>query len=223
MTASTLISIVLANKTVTSDFIAVIAAVILVVATPSRRYTLAVSTTIFGFRACTVFAFANSFGLVAVVTAIVSKVAKPLLWHASFVAALEFGIAVTLRTILRKFVRTIATIVLAVAEQPFWYATIVRMTGTTLPARGTIFLTTYVSRLVAVVAAVVVEIAHPQFRYALAVLAGKFCIRVARSVMTNGWIFVTSVLAIGIAVALPRRVNASTVGFALEFKFGTFE
>ena len=40
---------------------------------------------------------------------------------------------------------------------------------------------------------------------------------------TNRWIFVTSVLTIGVAVALPRCVNTTTISFTFEFQFGTFE
>lgn len=173
----------LARERLTIDLVAVIAAIVLVVASPSRGNALAVFTSEFGFRALPVLVLANGLDLVAAVSTIVGKVAQPLFRHATIVGALKVGVGVALGAILRTFVRSVATVVLAVAEQPLGNATIVGLTRATLPAGGTVSLATLERRLVAVVPAIVVEIAHPQLWYALAVLAAELGVWIALSVV----------------------------------------
>lgn len=47
---------------------------------------------------------------------------------------------------------------------------------------------------------------------------------IRRSGLTaNGGIFVAAILAVGVPVALPRLVNATTVGLALELQLAAFQ
>lgn len=81
-----------------------------------------------------------------------------------------------------------------------------------MPASGAVPLPAHVSRLVGIVAAIVVEIAHPQFGYAFAVLTSKLRFFVALSVVADGGVFVRAVFAVGVAVALPAVEDATPVG-----------
>jgi hypothetical protein len=105
------------------------------------------------------------------------------LWNTPVVVALEVRLGITFRAILRQFVTVVSTIVLSVAEQPFRNATVVRLTRTTGPSGGAILLSTHVGRFIGVVAAVVVKVTHPQFRYATSVLAAELCLWVALSLV----------------------------------------
>lgn len=57
------------------------------------------------------------------------------------------------------------------------------MARTTLPAGGAVSLAAHVRRLVAIVAAIVVRVAHPHFLDAPTVLTGELGARVARPVV----------------------------------------
>lgn len=102
-----------------------------------------------------------------------------LLGYAAIVAALEVRLRCALGTILGQLIAVVATVVLAVAEQPLGYAAIVGLAGTALPAIGTVALAAHVRRLIGVVATIVIEVAHPQLLYAASVLAGEFRVRIA--------------------------------------------
>lgn len=141
--------------------VAIVAAVVLVVASPPGRDALAVSALELGLGALAIFVLAHRVRLVASVPAVVREVAEPLLRHASIIGAFKVYIGIALRTALWTLVGTVAAIVLAVAEQPFGDASVVRVTWATLPSGRAILLTAHVSRFVAVVPAVVVGIAHP--------------------------------------------------------------
>ena len=90
--------IYLALEFMAIDFIASIAAVILVVASPSRRDALAVGALELALGALPVLACAGGLGLIATVAAVVGEVAEPLFRHAAIIGALEFGVGVAFRT-----------------------------------------------------------------------------------------------------------------------------
>lgn len=163
--------------------VAIVATVVFVVASPSRRDALAVSTLELGLGALAVLVLAHRVRLVAAVSAIVREIAEPLFRHATIVGALEVHLGIALWTALRTLVGTVAAVVLAIAEQPLWNTSVVCMTRATLPSGRAIPLTAHVSRFVAIVPAVIVRIAHPQLGNALAVLATELGTRIAGSVV----------------------------------------
>lgn len=81
------------------------------------------------------------------------------------------------------FVGTVATIVFTVAEQPLGDTSVIRVSWTTLPSGGAVLLSAHVRRLVAVVTAIIVGIAHPQYRNALAVLTTELSVLIARTII----------------------------------------
>lgn len=141
--------------------IAIVAAVVLAVASPSGRDAFSVPALEFGLGALAVLVLAHCVRLVATIPAIVGEVAQPLFRHAPVIGAPEVHAGVALRTVLRTLVGTIAAIVLAVAEQPLRDASVVRVSWTSLPPGRAVLLSAHVRRLVTIVAAVVVRVAHP--------------------------------------------------------------
>jgi len=81
--------------------------------------------------------------------------------HAPVIGAPKVHIGVALRTVLRTLVGTIAAVILAVAEQPLRNASVIRVSWTSLPPGRAVPLSTHVRRLVTIVAAIVVRVAHP--------------------------------------------------------------
>lgn len=59
-------------------FVRIIAAVVLMVASPSRRNALAIRASELRFRALTIFALANGLHFVAAITTIVGEITNPL-------------------------------------------------------------------------------------------------------------------------------------------------
>lgn len=173
----------LAHPLVTLFFVAVVAAVVLAVASPPGRDAFTVSTFELGLGALTVLILAHRVRLVATVPAIVGEVAQPLLRHASIIGTLKVHLGVALRTVLRTLVGPVATVVLAVAEQPLRDAPVVRVSRTPLPSSRAVLLPTHIRRLVTVVAAIVVGVAHPQLGNALAVLTAELGAWIAGTVV----------------------------------------
>lgn len=173
----------LTHPPMTRLLVAVVAAVVLIVASPSGCDALAILTFELALGAFAILVFAHYLGLVTAVPAIVGEVTEPLFRHASIISALEVHFGIALGTVLRALVGTVTAVILAVAEQPLRNATIVRVSGTPLPSGGAIPLPTHVRRLVAVVPAVVVGIAHPQLGNTLAVFAAEFGARIAGTVI----------------------------------------
>lgn len=103
-----------------------------------------------------------------------------ILWNAAIVGTLEIGFGIACGAIFWQFVAIVATIILAIAEQPFRYASVVRLSGTSLPAGGAVALTTHVRRFIGIVTAIVIEIAHPQFGNASSIFACEFSLWIAR-------------------------------------------
>lgn len=116
---------------------------------------------------------------------------------------------------------TIATIVFAIAEKPLWNATVIAPARTASPSSRAVSLSANVGRLVRSVAAVVIRVTIPRFLDAASVLASEFRFRIARSRMTNSWIFIRSVATVVIAIAFPRSENTTTGRIALEFVLRT--
>lgn len=141
--------------------VAIVAAVVFGVASPSGRDALAVSTFELGFGALAVLVLAHHVRLVAAIPAIICEIAEPLFRHASIIGALEVHIGIALWTVLRTLVGTVAAVILAVTEQPFWNASVVCMTRTTLPSGRAILLTAHVRWFVAIVSAIIIRITHP--------------------------------------------------------------
>ena len=83
------------------------------------------------------------------------------------------------------FVRPVPAVVLAVAEQPLWDAPVVGRAWTSSPSSGAVSVPAEVSRLVCVVAAVVVVVAVPQLGDALAVPALELSLVVAGSLVAH--------------------------------------
>lgn len=75
--------------------------------------------------------------------------------------------------------------------------------------------------LIGSVAAILVEVAMPQLRYALAVLALELGVRVALPIVADGRVLVGSVRAVVVSVALPRDVDAPSGVLALDLSLGT--
>lgn len=142
-------------------FVTIITAIVFAIASPSGRYAFAVSTFKFGFGALAILVFAYYFRLVAAVSAIIREIAEPLFRHTPIIGAFEVHIGVAFWTAFRTLVGTIATVIFAVAEQPFWNASVICMSRTTLPSGRAILLTAHVRRFVAIIPAVIVRIAHP--------------------------------------------------------------
>lgn len=185
MAALALERAVLALEPSASELVRIVAAIVVVIAPPLARYALAVGTLELGFRTLPVQPLAHVLGLVRVVAAIVFEIAQPPFRYAPVVLALEVRGRLAFRAVLGQFVRTVPAIVLAVAEQPLGYAPVVRPSRTSLPAGRAVPLPAHVRRFVGIVTAIVVEIAHPQFRYATSVLARVLGFRVALSVVCN--------------------------------------
>lgn len=190
MAGGTLECAVFALVALAIDLVRVVAAVILVVALPTGRDTFAVGAMELGFRAFPVFAFTDSFQLIAAITAIISKIAHPLsannrqkkaielrftphlpygscmldenlLGNATIVTTFKIGLQIAGRTILNLFIAVVSAVVFAIAEQPFRNAAVIRLAGTTLPTLGAVALTAHVGRLIGVISAVIVEVTHP--------------------------------------------------------------
>lgn len=177
------IDIYLAHPSMALFLVAVVAAIVLAVASPSGRDALAIFALEFRLGAFAVFVLAHRVRLVAAVPAVVSEVAEPLFRHASVIGTLEIHFDVTLRTVLRALVRAVTAVVLSVAEQPLRYASIVCVSRTPLPSSCTILLPAHVRRLVAVISAVVVRIAHPKLGDAFAVLTTELGTRVTGTII----------------------------------------
>lgn len=163
--------------------VAIVAAVIFAVASPPRCDALTVFALEFGLGAFAILVLAHRVRLVTTIPAIVGEVAQPLFRHAPIVGALKVHVGVALRTVLRPLVGTVAAIVLAVTEQPLWYASVVCVSWTPLPPGRAVLLPTHVCWLIAIVAAVIVRIAHPQLGNALTVLATELGARIAGTVV----------------------------------------
>lgn len=143
------------------DFVRIISAIVIMIASPLSRDALSVGTLKFGFGTLSVQSLAQVLGLVRVVAAIVFEIAKPPLRYTPVVLAVEVGRRMAFRTVVRQFVRTVTTIVFAVAEQPFRYAPVVCPAGTPLPAGRAIALSAHKCGFVRIVATIVIEIANP--------------------------------------------------------------
>jgi len=96
--------------------VGLVAAVVLVVASPPGRDALAVPAFEFRLGTFAVLIFAQDLELVAAVSTVVGKVAEPLLRHASVVGALKVHVGVAFRATVRTLVGTVATVVFTVAE-----------------------------------------------------------------------------------------------------------
>lgn len=177
-----------------THFVAVVAAIVLMVAPPARRYAFPVPAPELRLGALPVAPLAERLRFVRPIPAIVRKVAEPLLRNAPVVRALVVGVLVALRAILRQFIAAIATVVLAVAEEPFGNAAVIGAAWAPLPAGRAVLLPAHVRGLVGVVAAIVVEVAHPELRDAAAVLARELGVRVASAVVAHGGVLVRAVL-----------------------------
>lgn len=173
----------LAHPSMAFLLIAVVAAIVLAVASPSGCDALAIFTLELRLGALAVLILAHHVRLVAAIPAIVGEITEPLLRHASVIGTLEVHVEITFRTILRTFVRAVAAVVLSVAEQPLRYASIVRVSRTPLPSGCTILLPAHVRRLVAVISAVVVRIAHPKLGNAFAILTTELSARIAGTII----------------------------------------
>lgn len=165
------------------ELVRVVTAVVVVIASPLTRDAFAVGALELGLGTLSVLALAHVFRLVRIVAAIVFKVAQPSFRYASVVFALEVRGGLTLGAVGGQLVRTVATVVLAVTEQPFGNATVVGSAGASLPAGRAVSLPAHECRFVRIVTAIVVEIAHPQFRYATAVFARELRFRIALSII----------------------------------------
>lgn len=96
--------------------VAIVTTVVFVVASPSGCDALAISAFEFRLGTLAVLILAHRVCLITTIPAIVSEVAQPLFRYAPVIGALEVHFGVALRTVLRTLVRTVATIVFAVAE-----------------------------------------------------------------------------------------------------------
>lgn len=161
MAAGTLEALMLAHPSMTFLLVTIVTAIVFAIASPSGRYALAVFTFEFRFGALAILVLAHHFRLVAAVSAIIREIAEPLLRHTPIIGAFKVHIGVALWTVFRTLVGTVATVILAVAEQPFWNAPVICVSRTTLPSGRAILLTTHVRWLVAIIPAVIVRIAHP--------------------------------------------------------------
>lgn len=119
MTAIALEGAVLALEPTAANFVGIVPAVILVVAPPPGRDAFAVGALKFGFGTLSVNALAHFIDFIAAVSTVIGEVTSPLLGHATVVFALEISFGIAGGTILWQFVAVIATIVFAIAEEPF--------------------------------------------------------------------------------------------------------
>lgn len=201
---------ILALEATAVHLVRVVPTIIFMVASPSGRYTLAVSTLEFGLRTFSVLVLTNCFGLVTSVSTVISEIAKPLLRYTPHIFASKVCFRVACWTILWQLIRSVSAIVFSITEQPFRYASVVRCAWASSPSSCTILLPTHVGWLIRIVTAIVVEIAHPKFRDASTVFAGEFRIGVARPVVAHGRVFVAVVFTIGVAIAFPAIQNTTT-------------
>lgn len=81
------------------------------------------------------------------------------------------------------FVAVVTTIVFPIAKQPLRNASIICASRTPLPAVRAVSLTTHVSWFVRIVAAVVIEVTHPQLGNASSVLASELSFSIALAVV----------------------------------------
>lgn len=173
----------LAHPLLTVLLVGLVTAVIFVVASPSGCNALAVLALKFRFGAFAVSILTHHLEFVTAVPAIVSKVTEPLFRHASVVSTLKVHVGIAFRAALWTLVGTVTAIIFTVAEQPFRNASIICVSRTTLPSSRTIPLSAHVRWFVAVITAVIVRVAHPQFGDALAVFTAKFCTRIASTIV----------------------------------------
>lgn len=130
MARCTLERTILALEAFASILVRVVTTVVLVIATPPARDTLAIVAAELRLGTFAIFALALGFTLVATITAIIRKVTHPLSRYTTIIVALEVGLQIALWAVLRQLVALIPTIVLTVTEQPFRNATIVGLTRT---------------------------------------------------------------------------------------------
>lgn len=95
------------------------------------------------------------------------------------------------------------------------------MAWTAPPTHSAIVVSANVSRLIAVVAAIIVKVATPQGGDAFAVVARKLGLRMAVSIMANIGVFIGSVVTVLVSIAFPRTKDTPASTFALEFVFRT--
>lgn len=220
MTRHTLECAVLALIALTVHLIRVVTTIVLMIALPTRRDTLAIGAVEFRFGTFAIFTLANGVILITAITAIIREVAHPLFWYAAIVGALKVSLAGAFWTVLWQLIAIVATIVFAIAEEPFWYAAIVGLARTALPAGGAVTLTTHIRRLIGVITTVIVEVTHPQLRYAAAVLAAELRLRIASAFVTHSRILVAAILTVCIAITTPAVQYATSARLTFEVRFG---
>ena len=154
--------------------------------------------------------------LVRVVTAVVGKVAQPLLRNASSVLTPKIALLLAGTAVLIQFVRPVPAIVLAIAEEPVGDAPVVCVSRAPPPALRAVGVPALVRRLIAVVSAVVVEVAPPELRDAFAIVARKLLGAVAGPVVADALLLVAAVGAVVVPVALPGAEDAAARLAALE-------
>ena len=154
--------------------------------------------------------------LVRVVPAVVGKVAQPLLRNASSVLTPKIALLLAGTAVLIQFVRPVPAIVLAIAEEPVGDAPVVCVSRAPPPALRAVGVPALVRRLIAVVSAVVVEVAPPELRDAFAIVARKLLGAVAGPVVADALLLVAAVGAVVVPVALPGAEDAATRLAALD-------
>merc|ERR1719412_3433759 len=89
------------------------------------------------------------------------KITQPSFWNTPSVAATEISFFFARWTIFVFLIGTVTAIIFAIAKQPLGNASVIGMTGTSTPSRCAVFVSTNMSRLIAVISAIVVKIASP--------------------------------------------------------------
>jgi len=117
------------------------------------------------------------------------------------------------------FVRIVATVVFAVAEEPTRDTPVIVSRRTLLPTGTTVPIPTPVRRFVRIITAIVIEVTEPEFGNAFAVFALILRVFIALPRMTDRRVLIGAVGAVVIAVALPRVGDTPAGGPAFEAVF----
>ena len=191
------------------------------VTAPSSWDAFVVAALELRFRALPVPSSTQLVSFIRVVPTIVLKVTEPSLRHTALVATSEVSLVLTTWAVLGHLVRSVPAVVLAVAEQPLWDAPVVGRAWTSSPSCGAVSVPAEMSRLVCVVAAVVVVVAVPQLGDALAVPALELSLVVAGSLVAHVLCLVGAVHAVELAVAKVTGAVCSQVFSPVDKLAGT--
>ena len=136
--------------------------------------------------------------------------------HTAFVSTGEVSLVFASWAVLSHLVCSISAVILAIAEQPLWDATVVGRAWASSPSSCAVPVAAEVSWLICVVPTIVVIVTVPQLGNTLSISALEFRLFVAGALVAQVLSFVRSIHTVGISVTLPGAKDATTRLLALE-------